>query len=379
MPAADARRKPPKPRPDYPLFAHANGQWAKKIRGRLHYFGPWADPDAAESIFRRDRADLRAGKTPRADPDAVTVADAVNGFLAAKEAAVAGGELGFKSLRDYLTTGKRVAAAFGRARPVSDLAAADFAELRARIARTRGPSGLATEIQRTRTLFKWAYDNALIDRPVRFGSGFKKPSRRVMRKARREAGPRLFEPEEVRTLLAAATEPMRTMILLAVNGGFGATDCSQLPRSAVDLGKAMLNFPRPKTEAPRRVPLWPETVEGLGRVAELRPAPKSPADAGRVFLTRFGHPWVRGNTDSVGLEFGKLRRQLGIVRPGIGFYALRRTHRTLTDDVRDPVAAGVVMGHVDDSMAGRYRERIADDRLRAVTDRVRAAVLGAGE
>ena len=39
--------KPAKPRPDFPLFAHSNGQWTKKIRGRLHYFGLWRDPDAA--------------------------------------------------------------------------------------------------------------------------------------------------------------------------------------------------------------------------------------------------------------------------------------------------------------------------------------------
>jgi hypothetical protein len=26
---------------------HAAGYWAKKIRGNMHYFRPWADPDAA--------------------------------------------------------------------------------------------------------------------------------------------------------------------------------------------------------------------------------------------------------------------------------------------------------------------------------------------
>lgn len=44
---ADKPAKPSKPYPEFPLTAHPAGTWCKKIRGKLHYFGPWADPDSA--------------------------------------------------------------------------------------------------------------------------------------------------------------------------------------------------------------------------------------------------------------------------------------------------------------------------------------------
>jgi hypothetical protein len=34
---------PQKPRPDFPLFPHSRGYWAKKVRGRFVYFGKLVD------------------------------------------------------------------------------------------------------------------------------------------------------------------------------------------------------------------------------------------------------------------------------------------------------------------------------------------------
>ncbi len=55
-------KKPAKPYPGFPLTAHPNGQWCKKIRGRVHFFGVWADPMAALGHYNRQAADLHAGR-----------------------------------------------------------------------------------------------------------------------------------------------------------------------------------------------------------------------------------------------------------------------------------------------------------------------------
>ena len=70
--------------PDFPLFRHQNGQWVKKIRGKLYYFG--IDADAALRKYTAERDDLQAGRTPRATPaTGITVTDLCNRFLTAKK------------------------------------------------------------------------------------------------------------------------------------------------------------------------------------------------------------------------------------------------------------------------------------------------------
>lgn len=63
-------RKPAKPCPAFPLYAHAARYWAKKIRGKVHYFGLWAYPDAALDKYLAEKDALHAGRKPREEePD----------------------------------------------------------------------------------------------------------------------------------------------------------------------------------------------------------------------------------------------------------------------------------------------------------------------
>ena len=70
--------KPQEPYPGFPLFPHAAGVWAKKIRGRLHYFGPWSDAEGALQKYLDQRDDLEAGRTPGVGGEGLTVRELLN-------------------------------------------------------------------------------------------------------------------------------------------------------------------------------------------------------------------------------------------------------------------------------------------------------------
>lgn len=361
--------KPSKPYPDFPLFAHATRRWAKKIRGKLHYFGPWHDPEGALQRFVDQRDDLYAGRTPRVQGDGLTMRDLANRFLTSKQRLLDSDELAPRTFQEYHDTCERLLDAFGKTRLVDDLTAADFEKLRADLAKNWGPVTLGNDVQRVRVVFKYAYDTELIDKPVRFGPDFKRPSKRVLRKARNAKGPRMFEAEELRALLAAANEPLGTMILLGINCGFGNHDVATLPISALDLTKGWVNYPRPKTGVSRRAPLWAETTDALKKCLQARPKPKSEAHENLVFVTKYGGSWIKENSDRpISKETTKLLKKLKIHRPGLGFYALRHTFETIGGESIDQVAVDYIMGHARDDMASVYRERISDERLIAVTN-----------
>ena len=368
-----ARAKPNKPHPEFPLFPHATGRWAKKIRGRLHYFGPWADPDAAVTKYLEQKDALHAGLTPRPDTRALTIKDLANHFLNAKQAIVDTGELSPRTWVEYKAATDLVVSKLGKQRLVVDLHADDFARLRKHMARTWGPHRLAKMIQYVRSVFKHGYDATLMDRPIRFGPGFARPSKKTMRLHRAGQGAKLFTADQVRRLFAAATPTVRAMILLGINCGFGNADVGNLPMTALDLDGGWVEFPRPKTGINRRCPLWPETVQAVRSAIAVRPKPKRRDDAGLVFITKHGGCWARDEDPGViSKEMAKLLKALGINgRKGLGFYTLRHTFRTVADESKDQPAVDFIMGHEVQHMSSVYRETISETRLRAVVEHVR--------
>jgi len=357
--------KPEKPYKDFPLFPHATKRWAKKIKGRLHYFGPWADWKGALERFQYENDYLQAGKTPPPrNVDALTVDDLVNGFLENRESKVLSGEMAQRTWNDYKRTGTFLIESLGRHVSVESLNANDFSKLREKLSNRLGLVALGNEIGRCRVFLNFAFKNDMIDRPVRMGLSFQKPSKKSVKKEKQTKAEKVFSLEELTTIYAAANPQMRCFMLLALNGGLGPSDIGQMESSHIQAGR--VRYPRPKTLVDREFPLWKETAKAIEDIRQTS------YDSELVFVTSHGQSWYKDAADSpITKEFVKLLKVCGLHEKQRGFYSLRHTFRTVADGCRDQVAINHVMGHSDSSMAANYRHGIEPERLQAVVDHVR--------
>lgn len=379
-----SKRRTGKKVPDgFPLWIHPSGRWCKKVRQRVWYFGSVAnDPDGTAALdkWNEVKDDLLAGRTPRPKVDGLELRELVNRFLTFKGQAVETGELRRSTFKEYHAVCGKMLAHFGKRRLATDIRGDDFASLRVVLAKGIGLAELAKRIQVVRSVFKFGFDTELLATPPRYGKGFDKPSRKVLRRERAGRPRMMLDAKQIRALIDAASGPVRCAILLAINCAFGNTDVASLPISAIDFRGGWVTFPRPKTGVSRRCPLWSETTEAIKAVLARRPVPKLEADSDILLITKYGGRWVRFRAsatdpakgawiDSVGLEFRKVAKALDMV--GAQFYTLRHVWRTVADAVNDRPAIDVIMGHLDENdMREKYVHGFDDARLRKVTDHV---------
>jgi integrase len=356
QPFATRRARAGRRAPRFPLTLHPTGQYCKKIRGKIYYFGK--DRQEALRRYYEQASALHTATSPRAAllPNKLTLENLCNLYLDHQLGRAKAGEIRDRQYHEQKPRLKAFANFIGRDRLVAEIKTIELLAYRKkRVEDGRAPVTINNELAVIKAMFHWAEESEIIERGPRLNAVKKIPRKKVQRQT--------FTPEEVHRLLAAANAQMRAMILLGLNCGFGCTDCAELRWDNLDLKARRVHFPRPKTGVDRNFVLWPQTVEALKAV---------PVRGEFVFYTKCGNTWgwrISGKFDDKPLtrEFKKLMTKAGIAtEKGTGFYTLRRTAATIAAGTGDVFAVQSILGHADLAMASTYVQK---NRLTPQTDR----------
>jgi integrase len=227
------------------------------------------------------------------------------------------------------------------------------------------PAGANLNIAIMKAMFNWAKKNDVLQTIPNIDAVAK------LRSIKKEKS--LFSSREIRKLVSYASDPMRAMIWLGLNCGFGCTDCAELKWEDLNLESGRVNLNRKKTGIARNLPLWPETINALKSMPKLDEL---------VFYTKRGNPWVRiikrtdaknvvrySRYDAVSAMFSKLLKKSGIkTERGVNFYTLRRTAATLAARSGDPFAVQRLLGHADLKMATTYVQDVSEQTDRVINN-----------
>ncbi len=312
---------PPVPDPHGPglisLTPQKCGYWSKKHKGKRYYFARLEDPDLAiDEYIRRWPQITTAGDQPSLKP--TTISAALAEYLADAERRHTAGEIGHSRLQLLTRLARLVTSHFGGRRTINSISAIEWAEAMRDLFSHKGPVTRHLAIQTTRTMLRWCERNCGVE--IDAGDAFRPVPARVRRRHRREHMPGMFTAGEIRRLIkvcrslhdhphadAVTTE---ACLWLAINGGMRQSEIAQLtPRAyrrcdRVDRGvRGWIDEPRPKTESPRRFPLWPETADAIDAALSLRRHPDF------LLATRNDTPLLTPNNDRLLKRFDALKRR----------------------------------------------------------------------
>jgi len=350
----------------FPLTLHKTGQYCKKIKGKLYYFG--TNKQQSLKRYLEQASYLHAGEQPEAisSGDRLSIKVLCNLYLEYQNSRATSGEIQLRHVSDQVFHLKRFVRFVGPHRPVSDVSTMDLQNYRKKLIQaSTSPNTINNHIATLKAMYNWAVDNEVIDRS---------PKLKVVKKITLQKREKFtFTMQQIQLLLEIASVQMKAMIWLGLNCGFGCTDCAELKWKNLDLKLDRVSFPRSKTGIDRNLPLWPETIMALEKV---------PKKSERIFYTRRGNSWVRdflvkkedgtekySRDDAISKAFAKLIKKAGIQVPkGVGFYTLRRTAATLTAASGDPFAVQRLLGHADLKMATTYVQDVSEQTDRAINN-----------
>jgi integrase len=347
----------------FPLTLHTTGQYCKKIKRKMFYFGS----DKKEALQRYlDQATYLHGNQedlPKPTMDHMTLKQLCDLYLKYQYSKLQANDLTASHHNEQVGSLNKLMTFLGQNIEINNITTLDLQNYKRKIQSSQvSVCRLNLHISILKALFHWARKNDVLTNIPNIDA----VSRGKIIHQERFT----FNSEQTNKLLSVADVKMRAMIWLGLNCGFGCTDCAELKWSDLDMSSARVKLARKKTGIFRDLPLWPETIEALEKI---------PRKGQLVFYTSRGNPYVHtvskkddnGNgkyatRNAITTKFSRLIKKSGLEVPvGTGFYSLRRTAATIAARSGDPFAVQRLLGHADLQMASRYVQDVSKQ-----TDRV---------
>jgi len=358
----------------FPLTLHSTGQYCKKIKGKIHYFG--TDKKQALERYLEQAAFLHNGKATmfKTTNGNMTLKSLCNIYLQHQQAKAASAEITIRHHADQISCLKKFMSFIGQHRKISEISTLDLQNYKRRLKRAYNSAHrINLHISIMKTMFHWARKNYVLDYIPNIDAV---GSVKIIHKQRH-----VFTSEQIHRLFDFADVRMRAMILLGLNCGFGCTDCGELKWSDLDLVNGRVKLARKKTGVSRDLPLWAETIESLEKI---------PRTGELVFSTLKDKPLIQttyqinedgsskySNINLVTSRFCKLMKKAGIRAPkGTGFYTLRRTAATVAARSGDPFAVQRLLGHANLKMATIYVQDVSRQTDRVIENSRKYVIQG---
>jgi len=351
----------------FPLTLHTTGQYCKKIKGKIYYFG--ADKKQALEKYL-DRATYLHGcqnnLQQKPTGDNMLLKHLCDMYLKYQYSKVQANDLTARHHNDQIDSLNKLMAFLGQNRRIKSISTLDLQNYKRKLQRSYGSvCRLNLHISIMKAMFHWVRKNEILKNIPNIDA----ISRGNITHQERFT----FSTKHINKLLSCADVQMRAMIWLGLNCGFGCTDCAELKWTDLDLVNARVKLPRRKTGISRDLPLWPETVESLKNI---------PRTGKLVFYTSRGNPYIQtllkpdgnGNgkyttLNTITIKFSRLIKKSGLDVPkGTGFYSLRRTAATNAVRSGDPFAVQRLLGHADLQMATRYVQNVSKQTDRVINN-----------
>ena len=347
--------------------------WAKKIRGKVHYFG--TDYDTAIKEYLRQKPYLESGVSPPLDQ--VTIANLLNSFLSHRKARLDAGSLSKRTYDDYVEVCDLIVGAISKQHAIATLTVEHFEAVRKGLQKAKNKKSVSIKrfdirLGYARTIFRFAaIDNRLIDRQLPFQSALASVPDKELRKHRQSKPKRSLTAEEINQVLGLADSKFKSIVLLGINGALNNSDIKtlRLDHAKAAIKSGQLEYPRAKTHFLRVTPLWPETIEAIKAAIKDRAKLKRP----ELFLDSLGKPYSNlSGYDLISQTFYRYLKRMNLYKAGKNFGAIRTTFSNVGKEVGDDLALKALMGHSDGStLYENYADGVYVERLRKITNHVR--------